>query len=121
MKKFLVIGNPIQHSLSPNLHNHWFKKNNINAIYEKKLVDENNINKIISEIKEDKIHGVNITVPFKNKIIKFVDQLTNEAKESNSVNTLYKINETIVGHNTDISGFELSLRHIKYNVKNKKF
>ncbi len=120
MKKFLVIGNPIQHSLSPNLHNHWFKKNNINAIYEKKLVDENNINKIISEIKEDKIHGVNITVPFKNKIIKFVDQLTNEAKESNSVNTLYKINETIVGHNTDISGFELSLRHIKYNVKNKK-
>ena len=47
MKKFLVIGNPIQHSLSPNLHNHWFKKNNINAIYEKKLVDENNINKII--------------------------------------------------------------------------
>ena len=48
MKKFLVIGNPIQHSLSPKLHNYWIKKNNIDAIYEKKLIDEKDINGIIS-------------------------------------------------------------------------
>ena len=65
MKKFLVIGNPIQHSLSPKLHNYWFKKNNIDAIYEKKLIDENNIKEIILEIKENKIQGINVTVPFK--------------------------------------------------------
>ena len=47
MKKYIVIGNPIEHSLSPKLHNHWIKENNINAIYDKKLLDENNIQEVI--------------------------------------------------------------------------
>ena len=68
IKKFLVIGNPIQHSLSPDLHNYWIKKNKINASYEKKLIQENELKKFISDIKEENIHGANITVPFKNKI-----------------------------------------------------
>ena len=116
MKKFLVIGNPIQHSLSPKLHNHWLKKNKIDAIYEKKLVDDHNIKEIITGIKENKIQGINITVPFKKKIIEFVDELSDEAKETQSVNTIYKNDNKLIGHNTDISGFELSLRHIKYNL-----
>ena len=120
MKKYLVIGNPIQHSLSPKLHNHWLKKNKIDAIYEKKLVDDSNLKKIISEIKENKIQGINVTVPYKKKIIEFIDELSDEAKETQSVNTLYKNNNKLIGHNTDISGFELSLRHIKYNVNEKK-
>ena len=120
MKKFLVIGNPIQHSLSPKLHNHWLKKNQIDAIYEKKLVDDHNIKEIITGIKENKIQGINITVPFKKKIIEFVDELSDEAKETQSVNTIYKNDNKLIGHNTDISGFELSLRHIKYNVNERK-
>ena len=120
MKRFLVIGNPIEHSLSPKLHNYWFKINNINAIYEKKLVEENDIGKIISDIRENKIQGINVTVPFKKKVIEFLDQMTTEARESKSVNMLYMNKDKIVGHNTDISGFELSLRHIKYNVDKKK-
>ena len=51
MKKYLVIGNPVKHSLSPKLHNYWFKKNNIDAIYEKKLIKENDVEKL--EYKED--------------------------------------------------------------------
>ena len=70
MKKFLVIGNPIQHSLSPKLHNYWFKKNKINAIYDKKEIKEENIKSLISEIKNEEINGINVTVPFKKKIIK---------------------------------------------------
>jgi shikimate dehydrogenase len=120
MKKFLVIGNPIQHSLSPKLHNHWLKRNKIDAIYEKKLVDDHNIKEIITGIKENKIQGINITVPFKKKIIEFVDELSDEAKETQSVNTIYKNDNKLIGHNTDISGFELSLRHIKYNVNERK-
>ena len=50
MKKYLVIGNPIEHSLSPKLHNYWIKKNNIDAIYEKKQVNESDIESVISEI-----------------------------------------------------------------------
>ena len=62
MKKYFVIGNPIDHSFSPKLHNYWFKKNNINAIYEKKKINEEGLQTIISEVKEKKINGINVTV-----------------------------------------------------------
>ena len=51
MKKYLVIGNPISHSLSPKLHNYWLKKNNIDAVYDKKKLEEDEIKNIISEVK----------------------------------------------------------------------
>ena len=54
MKKYLVIGNPVEHSLSPQLHNYWIKKNNIDAIYEKKKLDENELQNLIFEIKKKK-------------------------------------------------------------------
>ena len=83
MKKYLVIGNPIDHSLSPKIHNFWLKENNIEAIYEKKKIDENQIESIISDIKEKKISGLNITVPFKKAVIPFLDELSPEAKKHN--------------------------------------
>ena len=120
MKKYLVIGNPIEHSLSPEIHNYWIKKNNINAVYEKKKINELDIKNIISEIKDDKINGINVTIPFKKSVIPFLDQLSPEANKSQSVNTIYKENNIIIGHNTDIAGFELGLRHFKYDVAEKK-
>ena len=60
MKKYLVIGNPIEHSLSPKLHNYWIKQNNINASYEKILISENDIENIISKIKSEEITGINV-------------------------------------------------------------
>lgn len=120
MKKYLVIGNPIEHSLSPKLHNYWIKKNNIDAIYDKKQVNESDIKDIISDIKKEKINGINVTMPFKKLIIPFIDKLSSEANESQSVNTIYLENGKIIGHNTDIAGFELGLKHFKYDVKNKK-
>ena len=120
MKKYLVIGNPIEHSLSPKLHNHWIKENNINAIYDKKLLDENNIQEIIKEVKNEKIHGINVTVPFKKSVIPFLDQLSPLAKEVQSVNTIFKKDNKVIGENTDVGGFKQSLEYINYNVKNKK-
>jgi len=120
MKKYLVIGNPIEHSLSPKLHNYWIKKNNIDAIYEKKLINKKDIEEIIFHIKKGEIHGLNVTVPFKKLVIPFLEELSPEANESQSVNTIYKENNKVIGHNTDIAGFELGLRHIKYDVKDKK-
>ena len=55
MKKYLVIGNPIEHSLSPKLHNYWIKENNIDAIYNKKQLNESDIEGIIAEVKNEKI------------------------------------------------------------------
>ena len=120
MKKYLVIGNPIEHSLSPKLHNHWFEKNNINAVYNKKQINEIDIKDIISELRNEKINGINVTVPFKQSIIPFVDELSVEANNAQSVNTIYKENNKVLGHNTDISGFELAMRGKSYDIKGKK-
>ena len=120
MKKYLVIGNPIEHSLSPKLHNYWIKENNINAIYDKKLLDENNIQEVIEEVKNEKIHGINVTVPFKKSVIPFLDQLSPLAEEVQSVNTIFKKDNKVIGENTDVGGFKQSLEYINYTVKNKK-
>ena len=116
MKKYVVIGNPIEHSLSPKLHNHWIRENNIDAIYDKKQLNENDIEAIINEVKNDKINGINVTIPFKKSIIPYLDQLTLIAKEAQSVNTIFKKDNKVFGDNTDIGGFEHSLKHINYNV-----
>ena len=109
MKKFIVIGNPIKHSLSPLVHNHWFEKNKVEASYEKKQLEESELKNIAQEIREEKISGINITVPFKQKIIPFLDELSQIAQATNSVNTVYKKNNKIIGDNTDVSGFQTSL------------
>jgi shikimate dehydrogenase len=120
MKKFLVIGNPIEHSLSPTLHNYWIKNNGIDAIYEKQKLYKSELEQIIEDIKKEKINGVNVTVPFKKAIIPFLDELSLEAENTQSVNTLYLKNKKVVGHNTDIIGFETSIEKTKYDLNNKK-
>jgi len=119
-KKFLVIGNPIEHSLSPKLHNYWIKKNNLEATYDKKLLEEDEIQQLILDVREEKIHGINVTVPFKKIVVPFMDVLSDGAKISQSVNTIYKIKNKIVGDNTDIDGFKIALESKKHKIKNKK-
>ena len=120
MKKYLVIGNPIEHSFSPKLHNFWIKNNNINAIYEKKKLDNNELEKLFLEIREEKIAGINITVPFKKSVIPFIDLLSDEANQTQSVNTVYLENNKIIGHNTDIDGFKLGIKNSNFEVEGKK-
>ena len=120
MKKYFVIGNPIEHSLSPKLHNYWLNQNKIEATYDKKLISKNDLEGICDEIKKDKINGLNVTVPFKKEIIPFLDQLSKEAEETQSVNTVYMKKNKIIGHNTDIEGFELNIKKTKFNVSGKK-
>ena len=121
MKKYLVIGNPIEHSLSPKLHNYWIKKNNINAIYDKKKLNENEIESLILKVKEKKINGINVTIPFKKTVIPYLDELSLEAEKTQSVNTIYLYNDKVIGHNTDISGFELGIKNSKFKkVEGKK-
>ena len=113
MKKYLVIGNPIEHSLSPLIHNHWMKKYRLfDSIYEKRKVEEKELKNIIKEIREDKIVGVNVTVPFKKLIIPLLDKLDFTAKKTESVNTLFKVKNKVVGYNTDRKGFALTMREL---------
>ena len=120
MKKYFVIGNPIDHSLSPKLHNHWLKKNNINAIYDKIKLEENEIKNFIQDIKQQKIIGCNVTVPFKKSVIPFLDKLSLAAEQTQSVNTIVSDDGYLVGHNTDIDGFDASIKKLNFKMKGKK-
>ena len=120
MKKYLVIGNPINHSLSPKLQNWWLKENNINATYDKIKLEDHEIKNFIQTIKEQKIAGCNVTVPFKKTVIPFLDKLSPEADHTQSVNTITFDNGHLVGHNTDIAGFDTAIRKLNFSVKDKK-
>ena len=119
MKKYLVIGNPIQHSLSPLIHNYWLKKYNINATYNKEELKNGDLRNLILRVKKKEIHGINVTVPFKRDIIFYLDKLTVEAEHTQSVNTIYLDDNKTTGHNTDIDGFKFAIRDIKFDVSNK--
>ena len=120
MKKYIVIGNPINHSLSPRLQSYWLKINKISAVYEREKLQESDLDNFISRIRNKKINGANVTIPFKRKIISFLDELTPEAQSTQSVNTIYLDKNKVIGHNTDISGFEFSIKDTGYNVSGKK-
>ena len=120
MKKYFVIGNPIDHSLSPKLHNYWLKENNIDAIYDKKKIDEKDLQTTILEVKEKKTGGINVTVPFKKSVIPYLDKLSPEAEQTQSVNTIILTDDILVGHNTDISGFTKAIKDLNFNIEGKK-
>ena len=120
MKKYLVIGNPIDHSLSPKLQNYWLKQNNIDAVYDKTKLEENEIEEIIEDIKKQKIIGCNVTVPFKKKVIPFLDKLSIQAEQTQSVNTIIFEKGNLIGHNTDIAGFDKAIKSLDFNMKGKK-
>ena len=113
MRKYLVIGNPIEHSLSPLIHNYWMKKYHlVDSVYEKRKVEEKDLKHIIEEIRRDEIVGVNVTVPFKKLIIPLLDKLDSTAEKTQSVNTLFKNKNKIIGYNTDSTGFWDTIKEI---------
>ena len=120
MKKYFVIGNPIEHSLSPQLHNYWLEQNNIKAVYKKIKLEESEIENFILKIKNQEINGCNVTVPFKKIVIPFLDKLSSEAERTQSVNTICFDNGDLVGYNTDIGGFQKAINSLNYKVKDKK-
>ena len=117
-KNFLVIGNPIKHSLSPFLHNYWFHKNKINCEYKKLETTKSSIKKILNKMRKREIEGINVTIPFKNSVIKYLDILKGDALKTSSVNTVYLNKKKLVGDNTDVYGFSSGvLRKVKTRIK----
>ena len=120
MKKYLVIGNPIGHSLSPLIHNYWMKKYHlIDSVYEKKKVEKKDLIGIVDQVRSGEIKGVNITVPYKKEIIPLLDEIKGDAQLTQSVNTLCKVNNEVHGYNTDTKGFKYSLddSHLPNNLE----
>ena len=106
-KKFGIIGNPIKHSLSPILHNYWFAKYKIDADYSIIETEDKDLPDVVKKIKNKDLIGINITLPFKQKIVPFLDILINDAESTSSVNTLYLDDKgRIIGENTDVFGLQ---------------
>ena len=106
-KNFGIIGSPIKHSLSPVLHKYWFDKYNLKADYSIIEAKDNDLSQIISRIRDGSLSGINVTLPFKQKIINHVDKIINDAELTGSVNTiLLDGNKSIIGENTDVFGLQ---------------
>ena len=113
---YCIFGNPVRHSLSPQMHNTAFKKFEINARY--LAFEPENSEKAIDAMRILKIKGASVTIPFKVEIAKFVDKLDPLAKDIGSVNTLKNVDGLIVGYNTDGIGAKLALEESGHKIKN---
>ena len=120
-KKFGIIGSPIKHSLSPVLHEYWFEKYKIDAKYSIFDIQSSDLKKIIEKIRKKEISGINVTLPYKQKIVSHTDILINDAELTSSVNTVYlDQNETIIGENTDVFGLQAAYLKELDNISKKK-
>ena len=116
-KQYGIIGKPLAHSLSPTLHNFWFRKNNLKANYSLIEIEKDQIKDVIRKIKTKELQGINVTVHYKQEVIPYVDLIINDAKKTESINTIYLNKENkIVGDNTDVYGFEQSFLNKKTNI-----
>ena len=106
-----ILGNPLKQSMSPVLHNYWIKQNRLECYYSKFQLE--NINNIDKAIKKLDIIGLNVTIPFKKKIIKYLDNIDKTSSLLQAVNTIRNNNGILEGYNTDVKGFLLGLNSIK--------
>ena len=119
--KLFVVGNPIKHSKSPIIHNIWLKKRNRKIVYEKKLLSEKQLGLMIDMIRKGECLGFNITLPFKTKILKFIDYYEENVKQIGAANTVYLKGNKVIGANTDGKGFVSSLKNeVRMNLNDKK-
>lgn len=122
MKKwFAVIGDPIEHSKSPFMHNNWFQQLEIDATYIPIHVKKEHLQQAVSSLKLLGASGWNVTIPHKEAIIPFLDELDETAKKMGAVNTVVRLsNGKLKGFNTDGYGFVHSLEEVVgTNVKNR--
>ncbi len=105
-KKFGIIGKPIKHSLSPVLHKYWFDKYGLDASYSIIEVGDKDLNDVIKKIRDRELDGINVTLPFKQKILNQTDKIINDAELTGSVNTILLDNDKVIGENTDVFGIQ---------------
>ena len=119
MNKYGLIGKKLGHSLSKKIHEDFFKQKGINASYDLLEVSEEEIEETLNLVKTNYYKGLNVTVPYKETVIKYLDELTVAAKEIKAVNTIYLKDGKLIGDNTDYLGFIKQLEDNNINVENK--
>ena len=112
-----VVANPIKHSISPFIHNSAFEATNTNGVYLAWEIDATELAETVANIRRYKMYGINLSMPYKEQVIPYLDQLSEEACLIGAVNTVVNREGTLIGYNTDGKGFFKSLPSFKISKK----
>ena len=112
-----VVANPIKHSISPFIHNSAFEATNTNGVYLAWEVDAAELAETVANIRRYQMYGINLSMPYKEQVIAYLDQLSEEACLIGAVNTVVNREGTLIGYNTDGKGFFKSLPSFKISRK----
>ena len=112
-----VVANPIKHSISPFIHNSAFEATNTNGVYLAWGVDAAELAETVANIRRYQMYGINLSMPYKEQVIPYLDQLSEEACLIGAVNTVVNREGTLIGYNTDGKGFFKSLPSFKISRK----
>lgn len=122
MKKLFLIGKSLKHSISPFIHNRILSELNIDAIYTNvELSDTEKLKEFVEMVRKDEdVVGFNITIPYKEDILEFCDEVSEDVRIINATNTVKKEDGKLLAYNTDWIGFKKSLEDIEVDIKDKK-
>ena len=112
-----VVANPIKHSISPFIHNRAFEATNTNGVYLAWEVEGTDLAETVANIRRYQMFGINLSMPYKEQVIPYLDQLSEEARLIGAVNTVVNREGTLIGYNTDGKGFFKSLPSFKISEK----
>ena len=112
-----VVANPIKHSISPFIHNRAFEVTNTNGVYLAWEVEATDLAETVANIRRYQMFGINLSMPYKEQVIPYLDQLSEEARLIGAVNTVGNREGTLIGYNTDGKGFFKSLPSFKISGK----
>lgn len=112
-----VVANPIKHSISPFIHNQAFEATHTNGVYVAWEVEATDLAETVANIRRYQMFGINLSMPYKERVISYLDQLSEEARLIGAVNTVVNREGTLIGYNTDGKGFFKSLPSFKISGK----
>ncbi len=115
-----IVAKPIKHSLSPMMHNVAFESLGINDVYLAFEIDEKQLPDFITSVKTLNVKCFNVSMPYKQKIMPYLDELTKEANICQAVNTVKNENGKLIGHISDGKGFFMACKQKNWDIKNKK-
>ncbi len=115
-----IIGSPVDHSFSPRMHNYISEKLKKNYVYCAMHVESKDLKAAIDGVRAFNIAGINVTAPHKIKVMQYLDEISKEALDYGSVNTVVNRNGKLFGYNTDAQGFYLSLINSGIEIKGKE-
>ena len=119
MNRYGLLGFKLSHSKSKVIHEYFFDKNNIDATYDLIELEKDQLESQIDLIKNGYYKGYNVTIPYKEEVMKYCDELTIAAKEIGAVNTIYLSNGNVIGDNTDYLGFIDEVKKFNIDLKGK--